>query len=77
MNLNPLKANMTELTIGNTTVLFSYRTPVAMIDGRGGVYRTSKHWSTTTSRHINTWLNLVSGIKAREMGQEFFDNLVK
>ena len=58
MNLNPIKANMTELTIGTKTVLFSYKTPVAVFDwskgaGNGEYTKTSKYWSKTTSRHIN------------------------
>lgn len=73
MNLNPIRANMTELELGGTRVLFSYRTPVAArIDGIG-VFRTSTRWSNTTQRHINQWLN---GWKADEKPQEYFDGLV-
>jgi tRNA splicing ligase len=74
MNLNPIKQNMTELTLGSDTkVLFSYRTPVAaFIDGIW--YRTEKKWSNTTTRHINTWNILY---KYATKPQEFFDELVK
>ena len=76
MKLNPIGSNMTEVEIGNKVVLFSYKTPVAYRDEKGGFYRTSKHWSVTTSRHINKWLAEFGGVVAREMGQEFFDGLV-
>jgi hypothetical protein len=72
MTLTPIKANMTELDLGNRTrVLFSYRTPVAaFVDG---VYRcTSKKWSRTTSRHINAWHDHYTYVDS----QEFFDNLI-
>jgi len=72
MNLKPLASNKTELTLGDgTQVLFSYQTPVACwINGE--YFKTSKKWSNTTSRHINSWVHL-----ATEKPQEFFDNLVK
>ena len=72
MNLKPLASNKTELTLGDgTQVLFSYQTPVACwINGE--FFKTSKKWSNTTSRHINSWVHL-----ATEKPQEFFDNLVK
>ena len=78
MNLNPIKANMTELSMENVTILFSYNTPVAvMIDeGLGFVfYRTAKRWSNTTSRHINQWLGTYGKV-ASEKPQEYFDNLI-
>jgi hypothetical protein len=79
MNLKPLGSNQTELDLGNgTIVLFSYKTPVAvMIDeGLGFVfYRTDKKWSVTTSRHINKWLG-VYGKVASEKPQEYFDILI-
>jgi hypothetical protein len=71
MILNPIKANMTELVFENTHVLFSYRTPVAVLLD-GVAYKTSKKWSNTTTRHINTWYREYDG----EKPQEYFDNLV-
>jgi len=78
MRLSPIKANCTEVSTDNMNILFSYKTPVAvMIDeGLGFVfYRTSKHWSVTTSRHINQWLG-VYGKVASEKPQEWFDSLI-
>ena len=82
MKLNPIASNMTEVEIGNLTVLFSYKTPVAYHEGGVGYAKTSKYWSVTTSRHINKWLKLngfdVSrGDGLREVDQETLDGLVK
>lgn len=78
MTLNPIKANMTELDLGNgTRVLFSYKTPVAMLHSDGMTYRTDKKWSVTTSRHINQWLASYGVLGTEFKSQEFFDGLVK
>lgn len=82
MKLNPIASNMTEVEIGDKTVLFSYKTPVAYHEAGIGYTKTNKHWSVTTSRHINKWLKL-SGYDAnrgdglREVDQEVLDGLVK
>ena len=80
MNLNPIRANMTEVTIGNKTVLFSYKTPVAarvLTENGMEYYKTSEKWSVTTSRHINQWLPKPQGeFGVEEKDQEWFDQLV-
>lgn len=77
MNLKPLGANKTEVKInGSTVVLFSYQTPVAaslVIDGVWHHVRTSKFWSATTSRHINSYMPRAI---SEERPQEFFDSLI-
>lgn len=74
MKIRKAGNNMTELSLTNgTDVLFSYETPVAaFIEGEGYV-RTMKHYSATTSRHINKWLD---GTVARTVEQSFIDALV-
>ncbi len=72
MNLKPIASNMTEVSINNGRILFSYSTPVAAVLD-GAWYRTDKRWSVTTSRHINKWLD---GIPAERRAQSFFDSLV-
>ncbi len=77
MNLTPIKANMTELEVNGMRILFSYRTPVAMVLGMSA-YRTERKWSATTTRHINTWLaNFPQVWGAKYKPQEYFDNLIK
>ena len=69
MQLRPIASNMTQLDLADgTSVLFSYRTPVACLTDNG-YYRTSKKWSVTTSRHINKWLD---GVLAKEHPQQYF-----
>lgn len=73
MKLKPLGANQNEVTLADgTVILFSYETPVAATQN-GMAYRTEKHWSRTTSKHINRWLQGWPG--ARSMPQSFFDQL--
>ena len=74
MQLKPIASNMTQLDLSNGyQILFSYQTPVACLSDNG-YYRTSKKWSTTTSRHINKWLD---GVLAKEQPQQFFDELAR
>ncbi len=78
MKLNPIKSNMTEIETNNKVILFSYETPVAAIfTGTDEVWKTSKKWSNTTTRHINTWLK-ENGKEslAMEVDQQYLDNLL-
>ena len=72
MQLKPIASNMTQLDLNGYQILFSYPTPVACLSDNG-YYRTSTKWSTTTTRHINKWLD---GVLAKEQPQQFFDELV-
>ena len=74
MKLKAIGSNMTELNINGVSVLFSYSTPVAGWDDKGA-FRTSKHYSTTTSRHINKYL----GGKdiGRKVDQDYIDSIVE
>jgi len=74
MQLRPIKSNMTELTVGNTTVLFSYRTPVAGYDDQGA-FRTAQKYSVTTSRHINQYLG--GKDVGRTVSQDYINSLVE
>ena len=55
MQIKPIASNMTELEVNNTTILFSYSTPVAGYSDEGAC-RTDKFYSVTTSKHINKYL---------------------
>lgn len=73
MRLKPIGSNMTQIETDQHIVLFSYETPVAFQHkATGKYYRTSKKWSTTTSKHINKWLE---GINATEVDQTECDRL--
>jgi len=64
MKLRVIGPNQTEVEINDkVTVFFSYETPVAAwIRPTGALnrpfIRTTKRWSSTTTRHINKWLNV-------------------
>lgn len=72
MKLTKLGPNQTEVENNGAIVLFSYKTPVAA-NKDGTFYRTEKHWSVTTSKHINQWFD---GAKASVVPQDWFNNLV-
>lgn len=63
MKIKNIGSNQTELTIGQTKVLFSYETPVAAMnlspeffEAHGSsLIRTATKYSRTTSKHINCW----------------------
>lgn len=80
MNLKPLGANKTELTLmkdgQRVRVLFSYQTPVAadVLTSCGmEYYITEQKYSNTTTKHIKSWLPVD---QAEKKPQEFFDGLV-
>ena len=75
MQLTPIAANQTELSLNNgTQVFFSYKTPVAAYTPSKGYIRTAKKWSVTTSRHINKWLKGITEVT--EVPQEYLTELV-
>ena len=89
MKLKPIGSNMTTLTLNDgTEILFSYETPVAgylsveALDnhpfpqevGNGCMFfRTAKKWSSTTTRHINKYLE---GCTAAVVSQDQIESLV-
>lgn len=77
MKLNPIGANQNEVEIKNVLVLFSYKTPVAVRHGDGTFSKTSKKWSVTTSKHINSWLRGfgLEPDKVHTISQEYLDSL--
>jgi hypothetical protein len=69
-----VKSNVTELTIGDTTIMFSYQTPVAGYDDHGA-FRTDRKYSVTTSRQINQYLG--GKEVGRTVSQEYINSLVE
>lgn len=66
------KTNAIEVDKGDRVVLFSYSTAVAVLVKDDGWYRTSQHYSVTTSRHVNQWLG---GVAAKVVSQAEIDRL--
>jgi hypothetical protein len=78
VQLNPVGANQNEVTLGNITVFFSYKTPVAYLDHETGIaYRTNKKWSVTTSKHINNWLKDNDLETVNTIDQSLLDGILK
>ena len=80
MKIKSIGSNMTEVQIGDKTVLVSYETPVAYHEAGVGYAKTSKYWSKTTSAHINKWLRMNGydakrGDGLREVPQEELDKI--
>ena len=44
--------NMTNVDLGNLTIVFSYKTPIAFYGSNGLVIR-QNDWSATTGKHLN------------------------
>jgi len=66
-------ANTTTVVIAGSTVLFSYKTPVAaLIPGRGYV-KTDEFYSRTTCKHIGQF----GANKAEVVPQSFITNLAE
>ena len=63
--------NQNEVVIGDTSIFFSYNTPVVVVKG-DKIFQTEKKWSVTTSRHINKFL---AGRQATKVPQEQIDKL--
>jgi len=79
MKLKQLGSNMNEVELGsfpnNTSIMFSYSTPVAGYDSKGA-FRTDEHYSPTTSKHINKYLGDDKSI-ARTVSQDYINGLTK
>ena len=74
MKLKTIASNMTELNFNGVSIMFSYDTPVAGWDDQGA-FRTSKHYSPTTSKHINKYLGKDKDT-ARTVSQSYINSLV-
>ena len=56
MRLKKIGSNQTELFKNGLVVLFSYDTPVAALLPSGRYLKTGTKYSTTTTKHVNSWL---------------------
>ena len=73
MKLTSIAANRTVLSYPNgTEVFFSYSTPVAGYSPVLGYVKTEDWYSSTTTRHINKYLN---NVEASTVSQDYINNL--
>lgn len=77
MKLRQLGSNMSEVALNNTSILFSYETPVAGWDDEGA-FESATKYSVTTSKHISKYFGGKERRKqvARTVTQSFINNLV-
>jgi hypothetical protein len=73
MRLIKLGNNESELDLGFCQVFFSYQTPVAARLTGGALVKTSEKYSSTTTKHINKWLD---GCQALERDQDFLNDIL-
>ena len=66
--------NRTEIYLGDRTVYFSYETPVIVQVEGVGWYQTGQKFNSTTSRHINGFLD---GVPAKIVTQTQLEYLVQ
>lgn len=59
-----------------TEIFFSYHTPVAGFVSGLGYFKTSEHYSVTTTRHINNYLGTGVSGNCAVMDQNEINNLV-
>ena len=79
MKLHSYATNRTVLIFNNgtTEIFFSYETPVAGYSDKLGYLKTDKWYSSTTTRHINRYLNnKLLGDTVSEVDQSVINNLI-
>ena len=76
MKIKNIASNMTLVNFNDgDEILISYKTPVAGRIG-GKLVRTNKHWSQTTSKHINKYFRTEYGIDPKVFPiEEFYQDL--
>jgi hypothetical protein len=55
MKITQLGNNQMTIQLSNSTVFFSYDTPVAAFVSGRGFFRCAEGYSKTTTKHINAW----------------------
>jgi hypothetical protein len=77
MRISKQESNYTEIEIGDNIVLFSYTTPVAILNMQQNWTRvTDTKWSKTTSTHINKFKNRFGIESVDYVSQEWLDHIV-
>jgi len=75
MKLTPIANNQNVVSYPDgTEVFFSYSTPVAGYHPDLGYVKTTSWYSSTTTRHINKWLN---GVEFSLVSQHVINNLAE
>ena len=70
IQLKSIRKNYNIIINNDNQILYSYSTPVAVIHSNGSCYQTNQKYSTTTSRHINKFLD---GLENKKVNQSHID----
>jgi len=65
MKIEVMNSNSVEVDLGETSFLFSYGLMVAVFVSGKGFSKVGGPYSTTTSKHVNTWLRK-NGVSPKE-----------
>lgn len=69
MELDKQGPNVTVLKLRDgSKILFSYSTPVAVIDQHGDPFKSSRFYSRTTAKHVAEFLRGLTGVHVVEQG---------
>jgi len=71
IQFKPIKKNYNIIINNGHQILYSYSTPVAVIPSEGSILRTKQKYTTTTSRHINKFLE---GLDSHEVDQKIISS---
>ena len=79
MQLQSFAVNRTLLSFDDgTEIYFSYETPVAGYSNKLGYVKTNQWYSSTTTRHINSYLATCGALsKHSEVSQDTINNLIR
>lgn len=66
-------SNWTNVQIGETTICFSYKTPIAFYGRKGGRVVRKNAWGPTTGKHLNA---IDDGNKAKRVSEKEFERLL-
>jgi hypothetical protein len=79
MKLQSFAVNRSLLSFDDgTEIYFSYETPVAGYSNKLGYVKTNQWYSSTTTRHINRYLNdKLLGDTVSEVDQSVINNLIR
>jgi hypothetical protein len=70
IKVKSLRHNYNIITHEDNQILYSYETPVAVLHANGSAYQTQQKYSTTTSRHINKFLD---GVENEVVSQSYIN----
>lgn len=73
--INPIKANMNEVSVNGVKILYSYQTPVA-VKQEDQVLVTETKYFVTTSRHINEYLKMNPNLNFKKVSQSEINKFV-